>query len=252
MSNETDEKVIDVEAETLEEARDIIKSQVPEDLAILSEQVEDDGKAHTVQASADTEEAAFALAQKKIADGKDIVDKKVINSPELRKINVEAFDEGVAKGQVEAQKIAASFTIKSVKLTREGSKGILGLGKKPNEYEFEVLIPAAVEITYRGKARVIAKVGKKKTDAGVSQVFIDAVKKGAKDHVAKMDTSKYLGTGAFESVAELEAATFIALLSDMTGGMTKDEVILALVVEHYGLDESKVRAILRDFKASRR
>jgi hypothetical protein len=44
-------------------------------------------------------------------------------------------------------------------LITSGSRGFLGIGKKPNQYEVEVLHQAIVEITYKTKAKISAEIG---------------------------------------------------------------------------------------------
>lgn len=72
----------------------------------------------------------------------------------------------------------------------------------------------------------------------------------AKERVQQMDTSTYLGPKGFNSVQEIEASIFIALVGDMTG--SNDEEITDLVVRNYGLDETITRSIIRDYRNSRR
>jgi hypothetical protein len=71
----------------------------------------------------------------------------------------------------------------------------------------------------------------------------------AKERVQQIDTSKYLGPKGFNSVKEIEASIFIALVGDMTG--SNDDEITALVVRNYGLDETTTRSIIRDYRNSR-
>ena len=57
-----DENIIEIEAETLEEAREQVKRQIPEGSCLLTELVISDGKPKTVRAIADATEDAFAKA----------------------------------------------------------------------------------------------------------------------------------------------------------------------------------------------
>jgi flagellar biosynthesis GTPase FlhF len=77
------EQIIEIEAETTEQAREQIKSQVPDGLKILTEKIISDGKPKAIRAVAETTEAAFAEAQNKIPAGATILDKKELSTPGL-------------------------------------------------------------------------------------------------------------------------------------------------------------------------
>lgn len=160
------EKIIEIEADSLKEAREQLKSQIPEGSQVLSERVVSDGKPQTVKTSGDTMEAALAQAQSKIPPNADILEKKE-SIPEQKaiKIIVEAFDEQSAKSKAEQkvkQRSVNMVTVQTVRLVAAGSKGFLGIGKKPSQYEIELLehLPATVEITYKTKAKISAKIRK--------------------------------------------------------------------------------------------
>jgi hypothetical protein len=156
------EKTIEVEAESLEEAREQVKSQIPEGLSLLSEQVISDGKPKTVKAFADTTEVAFAEAQSAMPSEAKVIERKEITVPEQKVITVEAFDEQSAETQakLKAQKqFGEAVIVKRLKLTVTGKKGFLGIGGTPNQYEAEILQQATVEITYETKAKISVKVG---------------------------------------------------------------------------------------------
>jgi len=153
------EKIIEIEAETLEEARAQVKSQIPEGLHLLSEQVLSDGTPKTVKAVADTTESAFAKAQSEIPTNATILEKKELSAPAQRVITVQAFDERSVASEARRQ-LGEATLVKSLKLTVAGKKGFLGIGKTPNQYEAKVFQQAVVEITYKARAKVSATVGK--------------------------------------------------------------------------------------------
>jgi hypothetical protein len=155
------ERIIEIEAESLEEARELVKSQIPEGLCLLSEKVISDGKPKTVKAFADTSKAAFAKAQSELPANASVLEKKELVAPEQKVITTEAFDEQSAKAQVGNQ-IGNSAIIKALKLTTSGKQGFLGIGKKPNQYNAEIFQQAVVEITYKTKAKISAEIGKEK------------------------------------------------------------------------------------------
>lgn len=241
------EKIIEIEAETLEEAREQIKSQIPESLRLLSEQVISDGKPKTVKAVGDTTEMAFAKAKSEVPANAVITEKKEVASPVQKTMTVEAFDEQSARTKLESQ-IGNTAVIKAIKLAMAGKKGFLGIGNKPNRYEADVFQQAVVEITHKTKAKICAEVGEKKS---TRDELIAVTKEKSKEMTKKINVSEYLGKGGFNSVKEIEASFFMALLFDLTGSSLKDEDIIYLVMEHYGLDDFTARKNLKLFKASR-
>lgn len=155
------DKTIEIEAETLEEAREQVKSQIPEGVSVLSEKVISDGKPKTTRAAADTTEAAFVKAQSEIPTNADILEKKELTAPELKVTAVEDFDEQSAKARLQSQ-IGNTAIIKALRLITSGKQGFLGIGKKPNQYEAEVFQQAVVEIIYKTTAKIYVEVGKEK------------------------------------------------------------------------------------------
>jgi len=77
--------------------------------------------------------------------------------------SVEAKDESSAKaiGEKRASEQSQNATLRSVRLLEAGRKGFLGIGATLHRYEveFSESHPAAVEITYRTKAKIVARVG---------------------------------------------------------------------------------------------
>ncbi len=159
------QKTLEIAGRTLEEAREQLESRIPEGFLILSEQVISEGKPQTVKASAETTEAAFAKAQKDIPGDADIVVKRELAVPERRVIGLEASDERNAESTARFQasrEFGDTAILKSIKLVVAGSKGFLGIGGRPNQYQVEILREAAVEITYRPKARISIKLSDEK------------------------------------------------------------------------------------------
>jgi hypothetical protein len=155
------ERIIEIEAESLEQARERIRSQIPEGFHLLSEKVISDGKPKTVRVVAGTIEEAFAKAQSKVPNDADVLEKKEITAPQRKVIIIEAYDGYDARRRAEYQaksQFGDAATVGSLKLKIAGKKGFLGIGRKPNQYEAEILQPAIVELTYRTKARISARI----------------------------------------------------------------------------------------------
>lgn len=157
------ETTIEVEAETLEEAREQVNAQIPEGLYLLSEEIISDGKPMIVRAIADTAESAFAKAQSETPINAVTLEKRVIAPPAQKTMTTEAFDEQNARAQIESR-IGSEETIKSLRLSTAGKKGFLGIGKKPNRYQAEVFQQAVVEVTCKAKAKISTTFGEKKPE----------------------------------------------------------------------------------------
>ena len=154
------EKEISVEAETLEEARNIIATQIPSGLSLLEERIVSDGTVRAVKASAATIEEAFLNAKSKLPAAAKIVKESEIVIPSKRSIVVEAFDEATAKSHAK-NRINKDETIRSTELSFKGRKGFLGMGKSPNHYEITVTKEAVVEVSYKTAAKITATIGKR-------------------------------------------------------------------------------------------
>lgn len=154
------EQTIEVQADSLEEAKEKIRAQIPEGLQLLSEEVISNGKPKIIKCTSDTLEAAFETARSKIPVGADVVGRKELSAPEKKVITVEADDEQTARVQAERQ-IGSTERVEGITLIELGKKGLLGIGKKPNRYEIQVFRQAIVEVTYREKVKIRATIGEK-------------------------------------------------------------------------------------------
>jgi hypothetical protein len=151
-------EIIEVEAESLEEARERIESQIPDGAYLLSERVVCDGKPNTVKAIAETTEAALAKAQDEMPLDALVIRKTILVAPERTATIVEAFDEQSARTQVEGS-IEHSTIIENLTLATSGKKGVFGIGKTPNLYRADIFHRAVVEIVFKANAKISATIG---------------------------------------------------------------------------------------------
>ncbi len=149
-------ETIEVEAESLEEAKKQIRSQIPAGQSLVSEKVLSDGSPKDVKVVGKTTEEAFAEARTQIPASAVVLDERIVAYPEVKTFRVEAFDEPSAKKKALGKSRSAA-TLKSLNLLSPGRKGFWGLGKKPGVYNVELSFPAIVEITYKAKAKIKAK-----------------------------------------------------------------------------------------------
>jgi hypothetical protein len=150
-------RIIEAEAESLEEARARAKSLIPPGFRAHSEKIISDGSPTTVRAVADTTEEALAEAESKIPAGAVVLEKQVVTSPGQKVFATEAFDGPTARDQVSGQ-LGEAMEIKDVRLTASGKKGILGIGKAPNQYEVDVFQRAVAVITHSTKVKILVQL----------------------------------------------------------------------------------------------
>ena len=186
LSNE-EGRTFEVEADSLKEAEKEVNSRLPKGLQLLSRKIISDGKPKMSLGIAETIEAAFQEARSGLPSSAIVTEDKILVPPGITTIMVDALDERTARsraryeGCVSALQIihglvnerryeALAFggrineSVRSGKLTLKssGSKGFLGMGKKPNSYEIQIVQSAVVQVTYKERARIRATVGKEK------------------------------------------------------------------------------------------
>jgi len=103
-------------------------------------------KPKTIEYVGHTLQSALKKAETKLPTNADIIEKKLIPSS-LRVVTSEGVDEENARAKAKRAK-RKTESIGSITLEKEGKKGFLGLGKKPNAYKVRLIEQAAVRIKY--------------------------------------------------------------------------------------------------------
>jgi sugar lactone lactonase YvrE len=152
------EQTITIEAHTPEEARELVKAQVPRGLILLAEQVTAEGTVAAVRAAAETAEKAFALALRNVPPDRRVIAQEELTPAERTRLPVQALSEEKARRQVQ-QRLDKTQLLEAVELKQAGKKGILGIGRQANEYEALVLQQAVVEVRYESKTKFAFTVG---------------------------------------------------------------------------------------------
>ncbi|MBN1155462.1 hypothetical protein JXB12_11140 [candidate division KSB1 bacterium] len=152
------QKTISIVAETMQEARDKLKSEVPDGMHILSEKIISDGKQKKIKARADSTEQAFKKARSKIPAEAIMLAEKELLPFEVKTITIEAADEKEIEKKIKDQ-FDSGTKIKNYKLLVPGKKGFLGIGKTLNQYEVQITQQAEVEISYKTKVAITAEIG---------------------------------------------------------------------------------------------
>jgi DNA-binding beta-propeller fold protein YncE len=155
------EQRITVKADTLEEAREVVRAQLLPGVSVLSERVETEAIAKTLVARAETTEMAFANAEHAVPPGATIAGKKEQVTPQRRTVALEARTKAQAREQLRGQ-LAEDEVLLSLELS-VAPKRLMGLVRKPGQYDATILRPAVVELTYRTKATFAFTVGPKAT-----------------------------------------------------------------------------------------
>jgi hypothetical protein len=153
-----EKQVLEIERESLEEARAEAKAKTPPGLFILSEKILFNGKPRTIEESADTADEAAARARRKVPPDAKLVGEKVKTAAERRTVEVEAWDQAAAEEKIKEQ-IPGTNRIESIVLKAPGRKGVLGIGKTPNTYSAVVFQPAIFEVVHKRSARIRVEIG---------------------------------------------------------------------------------------------
>lgn len=150
-----------VEARTLEEARNQVKLQVPEGFTLVSEQVLEEEWCRNVFGRGGSIAEAFEKAQDALPEGCEVVEKEVVSDAETILVLVEAFTredaEEKALWQV-SEEVSISVDAKASRITQRGSVGFLGIGRKPDTYEVQVVKKAVARLAVVGLVRIEATI----------------------------------------------------------------------------------------------
>lgn len=135
-----------VEAISIDKAKQILKSRIPKDYYVTSEEVLSEGERHVIQAKNENLTDATLQAEAQIPPGFKFVKKDVLSHPGERTTEIRANNKQEAV--ILANKDALPHgSVVSVNLKETGSRGFLGFGHKPNLYLSLVKDQAVVEIT---------------------------------------------------------------------------------------------------------
>ena len=154
------EQTITIEANSIEEAKELLKTKLPEGFQIVSEEIVSDGNLKVIQVTGDSTESALQKAKLEIPTNAELLEWKEISPSEHKFISVDAEDDLSAQTQTLSKITGRRPAIKRVSLLSQGSKGFLGIGKKLNQYQVEVVYEAIIEVTYQPKAKISTTIVK--------------------------------------------------------------------------------------------
>ena len=147
----------EVTAPSLNAARALIEQKLREAFSAYkyekSEVVLSDGEPRSIVCTAATTDEAYAEAQRQVDSSEELTARSVLRQPTSSKAQVSAFDESGAHRAALAAAESGSRVV-AVSVESVGSKGWIGIGRKPNRYTVEVLTEARVEVLCQGPARI--------------------------------------------------------------------------------------------------
>lgn len=159
---------IQIEADSMEEARMLARSQIPKGTKIVSENIlEYDYK--VLRGTGYTVEGAFKALEEQVPQGAAITRNANVSAPVQHTIDHDVDHGGdavpeelTAKYQVSwmmerANKGAkgAPREVSGVQLVKKGRRGFLGIGRKPWKYRVTIVQNAEVALSYKQKARIV-------------------------------------------------------------------------------------------------
>ena len=154
------QQTITIVANSLEQAKELLKTRVPEGFQIISEEIISDDIPKVMNISGDSSELALEKLKTRLPVDAELLEWKEITPAERKLISVDAEDEQSAQTQALFNIIGKRPTIKRVSIISKGSKGFLGIGKKINQYQFEIFHESNIKATYRTKAKISATIVK--------------------------------------------------------------------------------------------
>ena len=154
--------ILEIEAETLDEAIQLAKSKVPRDKIILALKILEDGQqpgrqnffAHNEEDNQKEIDAYSQKHQRKIIDQKQIRERRVEKKTVEVKSDVDAYS--VLHDELSA---IEGTDIGQLKCIEPAHKGFLGIGKSAARYEAYVVFRTVIEATFEPKARVKVMFG---------------------------------------------------------------------------------------------
>lgn len=152
------EETYEINADSLQTARDQARARIPEGFYLLSERVLSDGRPVILTESAEKSENAFAAAKARVPAGAHIVAEREVQAPELVTLQLLAENEASARKQSES-KTDKTSALQTITLTIPGKKGFLGIGRTPNQYDIHILKKAVVEVTHKTDAKIVVTAG---------------------------------------------------------------------------------------------
>jgi serine/threonine-protein kinase len=155
--------IIEAEDSSLDVAENKLKSQIPEGYLLVSKTFISDGRPISIRCVGDTTDDAFAEASRKVPEEGIVLNKVELAQAGQEVITVRAFNEEEALSIAEKEAHnPLGVNIKSMKILRlaiRGRRRFLFIKGTPNHYDIEIKRQAIVDIIYKVKVKIVAKIG---------------------------------------------------------------------------------------------
>lgn len=180
-------KIIEIEANTLEEARVIALAQIPNGFFVYSESVVSDATPKTVQTIRESLEEAEREAEWKVPRQANVLQHRNEVVAESRVVDVVAYTEKAIQEREAEWSIMGGWKIESVQLHKRGSS-FLGFPREKNTYRVTLVSERhRVEIIYQEKAKIRLTLDKEWTD----ELKLDFLRTFLPDPDSSFSTSSY-------------------------------------------------------------
>lgn len=154
----TERQMITVEAETLEEADEKMKAQIPVGFGVFHREILRDGYSGQITGHGDTVEDAYENAKSKVPEI-GVVTRDFGMAERRNSVKVLAIDERDAECIALLHAKAERPTkVASVMLIASAKKGFLGFGRSNPLYKVEIFEQASAHFTYRINAKICAAI----------------------------------------------------------------------------------------------
>ncbi len=151
------ETTLTIHAESLEQARELARPQVPLGLSILSEEVHPPSEPKTLIASGKTMEEALAKAKASMPAEVEVMEREELSTAERIVLSFEARDADLAKLRVKRQ-LKDNLLVESFEEKAPPQK-LMGFVRKHGQYEAVLFRPAKLKITYQERLRYTFTIG---------------------------------------------------------------------------------------------
>ena len=149
---------IEIEEDSIDQAEKLLNDKISNNFRIISKEILSDGKPKIISSISDDLETAIKDLKSKIPEKSIIIETHDPIEPSDHIEIIKEMDEELALLNAKSN-LPLGATILKYKLIHKGKKGFLGIGRKPNTYEFKIQQKAVCKYTIKEKAKIIAKLG---------------------------------------------------------------------------------------------
>lgn len=153
------DQTLTVCAESVPEARELIRARVPEGFQIVSEDVLSKSGRKTVTSMGKTVEVAVEQARAKVPAHCTVLGIEVVSNLGDAVVSAEAFSEDEARAIIKKE-LRPGAQLRSVQVVVASSRGLLGIGRTKGQYDGHVFQRAVVKLTYAIPARIAVQIWK--------------------------------------------------------------------------------------------